>query len=255
VGLDSPGNYSTAADLAKLALVLRENPFVRATTDLPRATLHVRHGRDIVVVNRNSLVHTVPFVNGVKTGHTARAGYVLVGSATRDGVTVVSVVLGTPSEDARNRDSLALLRYGLQRYRLLTALTAGQHFGSVPIRYQGGRRVALVASRTVRRTGRRGERLFTRVVGVPSELQGPLVKGQRVGTILVRQRGRTVERVALVTARAVPQATAFQRLSDFAGRTGTILLLVAFVGGSLFLVLLRRRGTGNGDAGAEAEIA
>ncbi|TML03260.1 MAG: D-alanyl-D-alanine carboxypeptidase, partial [Actinobacteria bacterium] len=69
VGLDAPGNYSSAADLVKLALVLRQRAFFRATTNLATATLrsgsHVRH-----LVNRNDLVRTVPLVNGVKTGHT-----------------------------------------------------------------------------------------------------------------------------------------------------------------------------------------
>ena len=69
------------------------------------------------IVNRNVLVRNVTAVNGVKTGHTSRAGYVLVGSASRNGVTVISAVLGDPSEAARDSDSLDLLRYGLGRYR------------------------------------------------------------------------------------------------------------------------------------------
>ena len=60
----------------------------------------------------------------MKTGHTSTAGYVLVGSATRNGVTVVSAVLGDPSEAARDADSLALLRYGLDRYHKLAATGA-----------------------------------------------------------------------------------------------------------------------------------
>src|SRR2546423_6662048 len=116
VGLDAPGNYSSAADLVKLTLVLRQRSFFRATTNLATVTLHsgsrVRH-----LVNRNALVREVPYVNGVKTGHTNNAGYILVGSATRNGVTLVSAVLGDGSDEARDSDSLRLLRYGLARYR------------------------------------------------------------------------------------------------------------------------------------------
>jgi D-alanyl-D-alanine carboxypeptidase (penicillin-binding protein 5/6) len=255
VGLDTPGNYSTASDLAKLALVLRTYAFFRETTDRPDATLRVRGGRTIRVVNRNTLVQRIPFVNGVKTGHTNQAGYCLVGSATRDGVTVVSVVLGTGSEEARDRNSLRLLRYGLQRYQVIPAVKAGTPLATAAVRYRDGQTLELVASRTVSRTVRRGERLFTKVVGAPKEVEGPLAKGARLGTILVRQRGRTVDRVALVAARAVPAATATERLSDYAGRPRTLLLLGAFLGGSLLLVLLRRRSHRGDHGGAEAEIA
>lgn len=243
VGLDVDGNYSTASDLVAMALVLRTSAFIRETTNRPDALLRVRgrHGRTIRVVNRNSLVRAVPFVNGVKTGHTSRAGYVLVGSATRDGVTVVSAVLGTPSEAARNADSLTLLRYGLQRYHVVSAVKRDRPVVTVPIRFRDGPGLQLVASRTVRRTARRSERLTTRIVGAPHEVEGPVPKGARLGTLLVIQRGKTVERVALVAARAVPSATATERLSDFGRRPGTILLTTIFVACTLLLVLWRRR--------------
>ncbi|MCW2997500.1 MAG: D-alanyl-D-alanine carboxypeptidase [Solirubrobacterales bacterium] len=258
VGLDVEGNYSTASDLVALALVLRTNAFIRETTNRPDATLRVRgeRGRAIRVVNRNSLVRSVPFVNGVKTGHTSRAGYVLVGSATRAGVTVMSAVLGTPSEAARNRDSLALLRYGLQHYHVVSPVKKGQRLASARIRFRDGPGLALVAARTVQRTAKRGERLFTSVVDAPEEVEGPVPAGARLGTILVRQRGRTVDRVPLVAEQAVPATTATERLSDYGRRPGTLLLLAAFVGGSLLLVLLRWRSARRADAhGVETETA
>ncbi len=96
VGLDEGRNYSSAADLVTLARRLRRNAFFRHTTDLAKARLrtgdHVR-----TVVNRNTLIGRYPFVDGVKTGHTNQAGYVLVGSATRRGVNVISAVLAMPT--------------------------------------------------------------------------------------------------------------------------------------------------------------
>ena len=79
-------------------------------------------------------MRSVRAVNGVKTGHTSTAGYVLVGSATRDGVTVVSAVLGEPSEAARDADSLTLLRYGLERYHRLAATVKGRTYASAEAR-------------------------------------------------------------------------------------------------------------------------
>ena len=89
------------------------HPRLRARDDRP-AQRHDRHRvAHATFRNQNGLVRTVPWVNGVKTGHTRGAGYVLVGSGTRDGVTVLSAVLGDPTDAAREQDSLALLRYGL----------------------------------------------------------------------------------------------------------------------------------------------
>lgn len=240
IGLDDPQNFSSAGDLVKLALVLRTHAFFRATTDLPRVTLRSGAVRR-TLVNRNTLVAAVPAVDGVKTGHTRRAGYVLVGSATRRGVTVVSAVLGTPSEAARNTDTLALLRYGLARYHRVTVVRRGERLASTGLRFREGI-VRLVATRAVVRTARRGERLRTAVTGVPAELDGPLPRGTPVATVTVRQRGRVVARVPLVTDRAIAEAGLTDRLRDAGGRPGVILLAAALVAGSLLLLVLRRRG-------------
>lgn len=255
IGLDDPDNYSTATDLAKLALVLRRNAFARETMNLEQATL--RSGaRRRVVQNRNLLVRRFDFVNGVKTGRTSQAGFVLVGSGSRDGVSVVSVVLGEPSEEARVRDSAALLRYGLRRYRVTRALRTGQPLGSATLEYRDDQRVELVAARSSSRVTRRDERLTTRVLGAPKVLDGPLPARSRVGTVEVRFRGRVVDRVPLVTATEVVEATATDRLKDFAGRPGTKILLGALVGCSLLLVLLRRRmGARTGRQTSGTEIA
>ena len=239
VGLDDPDNFSSAADLVKLTLVLRTQAFFRETVNRPRAT--IRSGAfPRTFLNRNTLVRTTPVVDGVKTGRTSGAGYVLVASATRGGVTVVSAVLGEASEAARMGDTLTLLRYGLRRYGRRAAVREGRPFGQASLRYRD-RTVGLVADGTVVRTVRRGERLAVRVTGAPTEIEGPLPQGARVGTIEVRQRGELVERVPLVTVRAVAAATTLERLTDLAERSQTVLLLAAVGLGSLFLLLLRRR--------------
>jgi D-alanyl-D-alanine carboxypeptidase (penicillin-binding protein 5/6) len=239
IGLDAPGNYSSAEDLVKLTLILRRNAFFREVTNLPRATLKSgAHAR--AIVNRNTLVRAVPEVNGVKTGHTLDAGYVLVGSASKNGITVISAVLGDPSEAARDADSLALIRYGLQRYHRVTPVRRGEAFASVKLAHRN-ERVQLVATKTVVRTARRGEKLPIRLLDVPTELDGPLPAGSRVGTAVVRWRGDTVARVPLVTKREIKAASVLQRGDDLLGRTLTVVILSVVALASLQLVLLRRR--------------
>lgn len=244
IGLDEAGNYSSAEDLVKMALLLRRNGFVREIVDEPRATLH-SGAHERVVVNRNDLVARYPFVDGVKTGHTLDAGYVLVGSARRGGVAVVSSVLGAPTLAARDADSLALLRYGLSLYRRVPAVRARQVLRTVPVDDQGDATASLAAQRTLRAVVRTGERLRVRVVGAPQSVHGPLAAGAKVGTVQALRRGQVVASTPLVVARAVPAATAPQKVRAWLGRTGTVLLLAFLAGCTVLLVLLRRRIVGS----------
>lgn len=113
VGLDTAGNYSSASDLARLAVAVLRNPVLAGVVNTQRAVL----GDGQVMVNRNDLVGRYPWVVGVKTGHTAAAGYCLVGAARHGREVVVSVVLGEGGEAARDADTLALLHYGLTHLR------------------------------------------------------------------------------------------------------------------------------------------
>jgi serine-type D-Ala-D-Ala carboxypeptidase (penicillin-binding protein 5/6) len=113
VGLDTPGNYSSAADLARLAVALLRNPTLADVVDERSAVL--ADGQ--TMVNRNDLLRDYPWVIGVKTGHTTDAGYCLVGAARHGDDLVIGVALGDPSEAARDADTLALLRYGLSHLR------------------------------------------------------------------------------------------------------------------------------------------
>jgi D-alanyl-D-alanine carboxypeptidase (penicillin-binding protein 5/6) len=247
VGLDDPNNYSSARDLATLAIRLRRFEFFRHTVDLPRATL--RSGARVrMVLNRNTLVRRIGAVDGVKTGRTDSAGYVLVGSATRDGVTVVSVVLGEPSERARDNDSLALLRYGLRSYDSVTALPEGRVLGRVALRYRGGESVAVIAGGTVRHVVRRGVGTSVSVVDLSAEVDGPLPRGSRLGTAIVRAGSEVLARVPVVTSRPVPEAGLGTRLDDLLGRPETIVALILLLTCSLPLMLLRRRALRRGRA-------
>ena len=124
IGLDEPGNYSTARDLVRLAVVLRTNRFFRTTTDRPSVRLTTGN-RPRTFANRNTLVRSTGWINGVKSGHTSQAGYVLVGSGRQNHIQLVSAVLGTPSVAARDAATLALLRSGFPRFQEITALRRG----------------------------------------------------------------------------------------------------------------------------------
>jgi serine-type D-Ala-D-Ala carboxypeptidase (penicillin-binding protein 5/6) len=238
VGLDDRRNYSSARDLAKLATIDMRNPRFSSVVDLPRASLRSgAHPR--TVQNRNLLVGRYPFVNGVKTGHTRDAGYVLVGSASGRGAHVISVVLGEPSEDARDTDSIALLHYGLDRFRRVPVLVAGRPLRRAKVRWRGDERATLTADRTVALTVRRGTQLQVRVKA-PRRLKGPLPAHRAVGTAEVIADGKVVRTAPVVTARPVPGAGFIRKLtSALGGALVTIAVLLLLIGCTL--VALRAR--------------
>jgi|1186.fasta_scaffold10688_2 D-alanyl-D-alanine carboxypeptidase (penicillin-binding protein 5/6) len=244
VGLDAARNYSSARDLAELAVRVRRHPFLRRLADRTRAVLNSGdHPR--TVRNRNTLVSDGPsWINGLKTGHTLGAGYVLVGTGTRRGATVISVVLGTSSEDARNRDTLRLLTWGLKQFRRRTLVRAGDVAGAVEIRYRRGAQLALEAGTTLRRTVRTGARVRLRDVAMPHEVTGPIERGARLGWREVFVDGRRVARVPIEAAASVPGAGLSQRAKDWFTRPIVLLFATAFASASVLVARRLRRGPG-----------
>jgi serine-type D-Ala-D-Ala carboxypeptidase (penicillin-binding protein 5/6) len=238
IGLDAPGNYSTARDLAALARKLMTNPTFAATVNRSRATLRSGdHARTIR--NRNLLVARYRFVDGVKTGHTGTAHYVLVGAAHGHGGKIISVVLGEPSEHARDADTLALLRWGIGQYRRVTLLRPGRALAYAKVAYHADLKIRLTTRRSATFTLRRGERLTTRV-HAPDELKGPIPAGRRVGSVSVLYLGHEVATRRLVTARAVPDTTVIQRVTHTLGPPLTALALVVVVLGAVLAGLWLR---------------
>jgi D-alanyl-D-alanine carboxypeptidase (penicillin-binding protein 5/6) len=227
IGLDDPLNYSTAHDLSTLARrLLRDRRFAR-TVDSPSATLE-SGARPRTIANRNDLISMVPAVDGVKTGHTTDAGYVLVGSATgSNGAQVVSVVLGEPSEAARDADTLALLRYGLAQYRRVPVLREGRPVTRVDVAYRD-ETVPLVPARSLSVTARRDQRIAKRI-DAPDELKGEIAAGERVGTVAVLRDGRVVKRVPLLTGEQVPGAGPLRKIASALGIPLTALVLLVIV--------------------------
>ena len=231
VGLDSPANYSSARDLSTLARKLMTNPTFAGIVDRPRAILRSGdHPR--AIHNRNLLIGHYPFVDGVKTGHTATAHYVLVGAAHGHGGKGVSVVLGEPSEGARDAATLALLRWGVGQYRRVTLLRPGHTVTRVGVAHYPDLKIRLTTRRSATYTLRRGERLTTRV-HAPKELEGPIAAGKRVGSVDVLYLGRKVKTLGLVTTRDVPEAGLVKRVTDDLGPLLTALALVLVVVGGL----------------------
>lgn len=238
IGFDDPDNHSSARDLARLTRRLLANRVFARIVNLPMATL-TSGARTRTIDNRNVLVQRYPFVSGVKTGHTLGAGYVLVGSGAAGGGRVITVTLGAPSEAAREADTLALLRWGLEQFHRVRVLRPGKVLAEVEVDYRD-EDAELGPARPVTLVVRNGQRV-KRVVDAPDELKGPIAKGERVGWVEVKRDGETVRRVGLVTLAEVEGASFLRKV---ARTLGTLLIVAIVVGIVLFVAVAvsRRRG-------------
>lgn len=237
IGLDMGDNHSSARDLAALARRLMTNPRFARVVGQSSAVLE-SGSRRRVVNNRNDLVGRYPYVKGVKTGRTRAAGYVLVGAASNAaGARVISVVMGTPSESARNATSLSLLQYGLKQFTRRKVLDRDRAEASAKVEYRD-ERAQLVPRTDLLVLTRKGERIRT-TVDAPDEL-GETPAGRRVGTVTVRGDGRVIDRVPLVTAAEVPGAGPLRRLTHALGGPFTVVLIFLLVS-VIVMVAARQR--------------
>jgi D-alanyl-D-alanine carboxypeptidase (penicillin-binding protein 5/6) len=214
VGLDQKGNYSSALDLAALTEELEKIPAFAKIADSREATLKSVHPHRRIK-SINELLEMAPWVTGVKTGHTWKAGYVLVGSGSRHGIRLISVAIDAPTDETRFSDNLELLEWGFRQYRRRVALPKGKELAGPAIRYSGGE-LPLRAAHSLKVGMRAGQRVAVEV-DAPGKVTGPIRRGARLGTATVSVDGLRAGSVALVASRSVPAASSFDKARGFLG--------------------------------------
>jgi serine-type D-Ala-D-Ala carboxypeptidase (penicillin-binding protein 5/6) len=242
IGLDTPGNYSSAQDLVTLARYdLRSEPFLRAVVSKRGAVLrtgeHVR-----AVTNLNDLVDRYSWVNGVKTGHTLDAGYVLVASGTRDGMTLIDAVLGAPSEAGRDAAALALLEYGFANFRLQSPVHRGEVLARSLVKDNAQAHARLIAASTYTHVFPRSAPVRVRV-RAPIQLAGPLPAGTVVGSAVITAGGRVQARVPLLLAQALPKIEPSKNLQRVVVLSVTLSGLLLAAGAAIGLRMFWRGST------------
>jgi len=165
--------------------------------------------------NRNTLLWRDPAIDGLKTGHTEAAGYCLAASAKRDGMRLVSAVMGSASESSRASESQTLLNYGFRFYETVQLYEAGQELATARVWKGLSEEVTLGLSEPVFVTIPRGryDDLEAQVQMEP-QLSAPLEVGAVVGSINVQLGDELIVSRDLVTLSAVEEAGFFGRSWD-----------------------------------------
>jgi D-alanyl-D-alanine carboxypeptidase (penicillin-binding protein 5/6) len=210
-GLPDPEHYTTPHDIVLVTeATIREFPELYKMYAVKEYTFN-----EIRQHNRNNLLWHDESVDGVKTGHTEAAGYCLVASAERDGMRLVSVVMGTESEKARIRESKSLLNYGFRFYETHRLYGASDRLTRSRVWMGEQEQVALGLASDLYVTIPRHqyERLDARTVIQP-QIEAPLVKGQKVGEVIVELDGEVLTRRALVALDDVPEGGIWRTMVD-----------------------------------------
>ncbi|HLJ38745.1 MAG TPA: D-alanyl-D-alanine carboxypeptidase family protein [Steroidobacteraceae bacterium] len=212
-GLPVPDHYSTARDMATLASALiRQFPQYYGLFSLREFLWNnIRQG------NRNTLLGKDPSVDGLKTGHTDAAGYCLVASANREGMRLISVVMGSRNERGREEASAALLNYGFTFFETVRIKAAHATVLKPRVYKSAGEFAAVGVPEDVYAIVARGQSgaLNTTARLTHEPLLAPLAAGERVGELTVSDAaGEVLAHAPLVVLAPVPTGGLWTRMVD-----------------------------------------
>ena len=210
-GLPHEQHYTTARDVALLSVALIADfpEYYRWYSEKEYSFNNIRQH------NRNNLLWRDPAVDGLKTGHTQAAGYCLAASAKRDGMRLVSVVLGSNSESSRVSESQTLLNYGFRFYETVQLYKAGQELAQGKVWKGEGEQIRLGIENELFVTIPRGryDDLDAQVEMLP-ELIAPIAEGMEVGQISIRLEDKEITSRALIALESISEAGFFGRTWD-----------------------------------------
>lgn len=180
-------------------------------------------GKPIVQPNRNPILGSFAGADGLKTGHTAEAGYCFLGSAKRDGRRLVMVVAGMDSEKARRDEAMRLMRWGFEQWEGRALIPAGARLGRIDVGQGRAPAVAAETGMAVRMTVPKGYAGgYRAVMRSHAPLAAPVARGTPIAELIVAPDGLPPQKTPLLAAADVPEGgwwararTGFYRLTGW----------------------------------------
>ena len=238
VGLDGPSHYTSAADLAKLGRIVMDMPRFRKIAGSRQARL-TSYRPPLTIETTDSFMRDNAWARGIKTGHTLGTGYTLASDGRRKATELIGAVIGTPTEQARNDETVRLLDWGFDQYTKRVPVKVDKPVALVPVRYED-EDLPVRSKRRVRIGVRKGESLEV-VTDLPGEVEGPILAGAKVGTATVTLNGIPYAKVPLFAARTIEKPSLIDRLLGNPLWIAVLLALVLFAILAVLLVVRRRR--------------
>jgi D-alanyl-D-alanine carboxypeptidase (penicillin-binding protein 5/6) len=210
-GLPNSNHYSTAHDLAQLARALtRDFPEDYKLFSEKSFTYNNIHQN-----NRNRLLWHYQYADGLKTGHTDDAGYCLVASASKDGMRLISVIMGAPSDQARTEDSIRLLTYGFRFFETHKIYNAGTVVTQARTWRGMNKTTPLGVTHDLYVTFPMGQYKNSQMVTqFDSTLKAPLIKTQRYGTLNIVFNNQIIASEPLIALQNNPKGSFWRNIND-----------------------------------------
>jgi D-alanyl-D-alanine carboxypeptidase (penicillin-binding protein 5/6) len=207
-GLPVKGHYSTAYDMATMAKELLKYEDITKFTGMYESYLRENTDKKFWLVNTNKLVRFYPGVDGLKTGFTSEAKYCLTATAQKDGMRVIAVVFGAPTSKDRNAQVTKMLDYAYSQYETHPIFKRNQAIGKAKVSKGKDKTVEALTSEHLSLLTKKGEKTdkVQQKVIMQKDLNAPIHKGDKVGTLKLIQNGKVVLESPLVANKNVDEA-------------------------------------------------
>ena len=207
-GLDAEGHYSTARDMSIIARELLKHPKILEFTSIYEEYLEKNDGSRIWLVNTNKLVRFYDGVDGLKTGFTKTAGYCLTATASKNNFRLISVVMGEDTSENRSSDTVKMLNYGFNTFKINIIKTKGESLGKVRVEKGKQDRANIVllndATEILKNTDPVTEYNFNLKV---NKIKAPVKVGDIVGTAeIIDSEGNIVDEVDVTVEKDIKKA-------------------------------------------------
>lgn len=208
-GLDAEGHYSTARDMSIIARELLKHEKILEYTSIYEEYLEKNDGTKTWLVNTNKLVRFYDGVDGLKTGYTTTAGYCLTATASKDNFRLISVVMGEETSEARSSDTVKMLNYGFNTYKINVIKKNDEVLGKV--RVDGGKQdyaeIVLLkdATELLKNTEEVSDYQFKLKV---NNIKAPVKPGDIVGSaLIIDSDGNIIDEVDVTVKNAIKKAS------------------------------------------------
>lgn len=198
-GLDDPNHYSCAKDMSIMAKELVKHEKVLEFTKTYDTYLRVGQPTKIWLVNTNKLVKFYSGLDGLKTGYTKEAGYCLTSTAKRDGMRLITVIMGSEDTDIRNKETTELLDYGFAQYEVDTYASVNTNLGNIKIK-NGEDKVSILNPKQditfLKKKTEEKKKNIKHKIEV-NKMKAPIKKGDKVGVLKILENNKVVQTIDL----------------------------------------------------------
>lgn len=206
-GLDDANHYSSAYDMAMIARELVKHEKVLTFTSIYEDYLRKGTSKEFWLVNTNKLVRFYNGVDGLKTGYTTEAGYCLTATAKKNDMRLISVVMGEESNGLRTSETSSLLDYGFAQYKSTELVKQGDVVTEVQIEKAKNQNVSIITKDNTsilsKKTEKMGDITYETKL---DKIKAPVKKGDKVGTLKVKEDGKLIKEITLTVKQDVKEA-------------------------------------------------